>query len=103
MALLSLLLLLTSPSLSTLKNLSLCLALGLSLSLLAVSCLQPLASPVSLLCYLLTVQAALPLLPGLSLGLTTCSAILHLILLLYFCPGFHHPQERLDLGTFHSH
>ena len=92
-----LLLLLTSPGLAALRNVSVSLAVSLAVTLLTASHLLPDLSTILLISLVLAVQAALPLLGGLGLGLATTSVVLHLLLVLYSS------RERLDLVTFSSH
>ena len=98
LSLTSLLVLAGSPRLSTVRKVSVLLGLGLTVSVVASSYLQPPLSCLLLAPLLFLLQAGLPLLGGLGLLLAAASLLLHLLIVLYNGPAWY--QARPDLVRF---
>ena len=90
--------LLSGPRLSTVRTVSVLLALGLTGTVLVTSYLLPPLSCLLITSFVFIVQAGLPLLGGLGLLLASSSVILHLIIILYSSSAWHHGIP--DLVTF---
>ena len=90
--------LLSCPRLSTVRNVSVLLAVGLTGTVLLTSYLLPPLSCLLITSFVFFVQAGLPLLGGLGLLLASSSTILHLIISLYSGPAWY--QGRPDLVRF---
>ena len=89
LSLTSLLVLVSSPRLRTVRKVSALLGAGLTVSLVASSYLQPPLSPLLITALTFLLQAGLPLLGGLGLLLASSSAILHLALSLLTGPAWY--------------